>query len=432
MLGSQTAAAQSANVRRVQPLYEAFAVSRIAPRAVLFTTGTALASYVYGWQSMVCTCAALALSLGLYVGAKNRPIARQYLAYALFLLTPFLTSINAINALTGLDPSGAHRYWFGIPFALTALAIFVYKGQLSPTAALLDIAQPIRLYSGPLALPGLSGIPINVSVKRISYYGSWLTLGLFFFFGLAPAFTPFFELKRSLHCLDILVFATTYELYVYFNFAGISFVAFAILRLFGGTAILNFDTPFAARNIIEYWQRWHISLSQVCKTLFFGPLRARIGLGGAVAVVFLASAMWHGTTLNFFLWGCFHAAGWLATYFLMKRNAWGRIAAVAIFPFVVIIGRLIFSELDHNLLLRKLYAVATMELSQPLMLRELTFSRPGLLLIGLAVAVIVGEVTSVRSFRRYRIYRTGWYSIAILILTAFLGAAGIGGVYGTR
>jgi alginate O-acetyltransferase complex protein AlgI len=420
------------DVTRVQSLYQSLVVSKIAPRALLFAGGTAVASYVYGWQSMVSTCAAIALSLGLYAGAKNRPIARRCLAYSLFLLTPFLTSINVINALTGLDPSGAHRYWFGITFALTALAVFVYKGQLSPTVALLDIAQPIRLYSGPLALPGLSGKPINVSVKRILYYGSWLTLGLFFFFGLAPAFTPFFVLKRSLNCLDILAFATAFEFYVYFNFAGISFIAFAILRMFGGAAILNFDTPFAARNIIEYWQRWHISLSQACKTLFFGPLRARIGLGGAVAAVFLASAMWHGTTLNFFIWGCFHATGWLATYFLMKRSALGRIAALAIFPFVVIIGRLMFSELDYDLLLRKLYAVATIEFSEPLMLRELTFTRPDLLLIGFALAVIVGEVTSVRSFRRYRIYRTGWYSIAILVLTALLGAAGIGGVYGTR
>jgi hypothetical protein len=73
-----------------------------------------------------------------------------------------------------------------------------------------------------------------------------------------------------------------------------------------------------------------------------------------------------------------------------------------------------------------------MDVSGPLMLRELTFSKPELFLIGLALAVIVGEVTRARSFRRYRIYRTGWRSIVILILTALLGAAGIGGVYGTR
>ena len=420
------------NVKRVQSLYGALGASGVAPRALLFAAGTAVTSYVYGWQSMVCTCAATGLSLCLYRSAKNRPIARQCLAYLLFMLTPFLTSINAINTLTGLDPSGAHRYWFGITFATTGLAVFVYKGKLSPTAALLDIVQPLRLYSGPLALPGLSGHWVNASVQRILYYGGWLNLGLYFFFGLAPAFIPFFHLKHSLNCIDILAFATAYELYVYFNFAGISFIAFAILRIFGGAAILNFNTPFVARNVIEYWQRWHISLSIICKTLFFGPLRARVGIGGAVAVVFLASAMWHGATLNFLLWGCFHAAGWMLTYFLIRCHAWGRTAAFVILPVVVVIGRLIFSELDHNLLLRKLYAVITMDVSGPLMLRELTFSKPELFLIGLALAVIVGEVTRARSFRRYRIYRTGWRSIVILILTALLGAAGIGGVYGTR
>lgn len=122
----------------------------------------------------------------------------------------------------------------------------------------------------------------------------------------------------------------------------------------------------------------------------------------------------------------------MLTYFLIRCHAWGRTAAFVILPVVVIIGRLIFSELDHNLLLRKLYAVITMDVSGPLMLRELTFSKPELFLIGLALAVIVGEVTRARSFRRYRIYRTGWRSIVILILTALLGAAGIGGVYGTR
>src|SRR5262249_39875614 len=272
----------------------------------------------------------------------NKLAIRRCLAYLLFFLTPFLTSINAINTLTGLNPSGAERYWFGITFASASLAVFIYEGKLSLGAAILQISQPLRLFSGPVAIPYPRVGPKSNTILRLLIYGSWFNLGLFFFFVLAPALTPFFALKMSTNPFDTLVFATIYELYVYFNFAGISFIAYAILRAFGVPAILNFNTPFAARNVIEYWQRWHISLSQVCKLLFFRPIRNLFGLPIAVMAVFLSSAMWHGTSLNFLLWGIFHALGWIVSYALLTRCRYGRVLAIALLPFFVIVGRLIF------------------------------------------------------------------------------------------
>jgi alginate O-acetyltransferase complex protein AlgI len=405
---------------------------KLATTALLFALCTAVACYVYGWQSMIFTYSVATITLLLYKLFNRRPLARELLAYCLFLLTPLLTSINALNTLTGLDPSGAQRYFFGITFASAALGAHVYTSNLRLRSTFLDIVQPIRLYSGPLALPSGMTIRGRLSTRRFAYYGGWLNLGLFFFFGLAPAFLPLLELRRSFNCLDIWLFAAAYELYVYFNFAGISFIAYAVLRISGCDAVLNFNTPFAARNVIEYWQRWHISLSQVCKLLFFGPARARLGLGGAVASVFFASAMWHGTSWNFLLWGIFHASAWLGTYLLVKRSSWGGVLTLLLFPFIVVLGRLLFSEVDPYLLSRKLFSLATMEMSEPLIVRELVFSKSELFLVGLAIAVVAAEVSNLLLFRRYKVYRVGWNSIIILLLTVLFGSAGMGGVYGTR
>jgi len=401
-------------------------------QTALLTLCILAAGYAYGWQSMVFTTMVTALSFTINLTITNSLSARKCLAYLLFFLTPFLTSINAINTLTGLNPSGAERYWFGITFASASLAVFIYEGKLSLDAAIFQISQPLRLFSGPVAIPHPRIGPKPNTILRLLIYGSWFNLGMFFFFVLAPALTPFFALKRSTNPLDTLIFATAYELYVYFNFAGISFVAYALLRAFGVTAVLNFNTPFAARSLIEYWQRWHISLSQVCKLLFFRPIRDRLSLPIAVIAVFLSSAMWHGTSLNFLIWGIFHALGWIVSYALLTRCLYGKILATAILPFFVIIGRLIFSEIDPHLLFIKLGSLMTADLSDPPLVRDIVLSNTAALLLVVALAVIWGEAAKVRSFRRYRIYRTGWNSIALLVFVIFFGSSGLGGIYGAR
>ena len=84
--------------------------------------------------------------------------------------------------------------------------------------------------------------------------------------------------------------------------------------LMGFQIMENFNFPFLSQNITEYWKRWHISLSQWFNQYLYFPLSYHLrtwkkwGTTLSVFVVFLISGIWHGTHLNFVLWGLMHAA----------------------------------------------------------------------------------------------------------------------------
>ncbi|MBY0279397.1 hypothetical protein K2Z84_29015 [Candidatus Binatia bacterium] len=111
--------------------------------------------------------------------------------------------------------------------------------------------------------------------------------------------------------------AAFYTLYMYVNFAGYMDVAIGVARLYGFHLPENFDHPFAAGSMLDFWTRWHITLSAWFRTYLFNPLlRAltrRWGSGtsgpylGVVAylVTFWVMGLWHGSTPIFVLYGSF-------------------------------------------------------------------------------------------------------------------------------
>jgi D-alanyl-lipoteichoic acid acyltransferase DltB (MBOAT superfamily) len=129
-------------------------------------------------------------------------------------------------------------------------------------------------------------------------------------------------------------------------------IAWALMRLIGIKAPRNFRQPFGARSIIDYWQRWHISLSIILKKLFFEKFKPLLGTYCAVFIVFLISAIWHGISINFFLWGLAHTIFWCLSHYLSKANY--KIFNYFLMIFGIVIGRIIFSEIDLMILLSKL------------------------------------------------------------------------------
>ena len=117
--------------------------------------------------------------------------------------------------------------------------------------------------------------------------------------------TEFFFLIESTDVVSSIIFAAIFEIFVYANFCGLSLLLFGLFGLFGYRIPLNFNQPFSSRNIIEFWRGWHTSLSKVLKVLFYKPLRKKRSLFIALIGVYIASAMWHGVTLNFFCGVCF-------------------------------------------------------------------------------------------------------------------------------
>lgn len=140
--------------------------------------------------------------------------------------------------------------------------------------------------------------------------------------GLAPAVGSMFALPEP-GGLDTWLAAVLFSVQIYFDFAGYTDVARGSARLFGVDLLPNFRTPYFARNVQEFWNRWHMSLSSWIKDYLYFPLAltpriARLlGAGGLALVTMLVMGLWHGPSWHFVLWGGYH--GVLLALYLKLR-----------------------------------------------------------------------------------------------------------------
>jgi len=151
--------------------------------------------------------------------------------------------------------------------------------------------------------------------------------------------------------------ALAYTFQLYYDFSGYSDMAIGISRLFGVKLPLNFDSPYKAVNIIEFWRRWHMSLSRFLRDyLYFalggnrkGPARRYLNLMATM----LLGGLWHGAGWTFVIWGTLHGL------YLVINHAWhqarkalgqdlnrstslGRFSGMALTFLVVVIGWVFF------------------------------------------------------------------------------------------
>lgn len=111
----------------------------------------------------------------------------------------------------------------------------------------------------------------------------------------------------SLSSLDCLVVMLSYTLQMYFDFSGYSDMAIGLGKLFNIDIPQNFNSPYKAVNILDYWKRWHITLTRFLTKYIYFPLggsrrgEARTYLN--ILIVYILSGMWHGAGWNYLLWG---------------------------------------------------------------------------------------------------------------------------------
>ena len=133
----------------------------------------------------------------------------------------------------------------------------------------------------------------------------------------APAFDPHAE-ALSLFLAWGGVLAYTFQLY--FDFSGYSDMAIGLSRLFGVRLPLNFNSPYKASNISDFWRRWHMTLSRFLRDYLYiplggnrhGPLRRHFSL----MTTMVLGGLWHGAGWNFVVWGALHGA------YLVVNHAW--------------------------------------------------------------------------------------------------------------
>ncbi len=136
------------------------------------------------------------------------------------------------------------------------------------------------------------------------------------------------------HWIDLFVAMLFYYLFLYCNFSGFCDMAIGAAGLIGIPVAENFDSPFAARNVRDFWNRWHITLSHYMRDVLFsplskflvraaGPANANHAIAVTIAVVFILVGVWHGVGWNFAAYGAAHALGVVGNhYYTIGLKKW--------------------------------------------------------------------------------------------------------------
>ena len=148
---------------------------------------------------------------------------------------------------------------------------------------------------------------------------------------------PATQLSTSLSWLAVLAFT----LQIYFDFSGYSDMAIGMGRMLGFHFLENFNYPYEAKTITDFWSRWHISLSTWFKEYVYIPLGGnRKGVPRQILnifIVWLLTGFWHGASWNFVLWGLYYAVLLIIEKLFLRKfleklpSIVGRIYSIAIF-----------------------------------------------------------------------------------------------------
>ncbi|HVC43761.1 MAG TPA: MBOAT family O-acyltransferase [Candidatus Binataceae bacterium] len=135
-----------------------------------------------------------------------------------------------------------------------------------------------------------------------------------------PIVNPLFDRTMPLGFCDAWGGALAFALEIYFDFSGYSDMAIGLARMFGVKFPENFDSPYQARSIIQFWRRWHITLSFFLRDYLYiplggnrhGPLRRDLNL----FITMVLGGLWHGASWTFVIWGTLHGV------FLWINHVW--------------------------------------------------------------------------------------------------------------
>lgn len=134
-----------------------------------------------------------------------------------------------------------------------------------------------------------------------------------------------------------------YTLQIYFDFSGYSDVALGIEKMLNLEPVLNFNSPYKAKTVGEFWNRWHMSLTRFFTRYVYIPLggsrKGKVRTYINTMIVFLISGLWHGANWTFILWGFFH--GLFMTIEKIVKDVWKAVSGFQIKnPIILFIGKI--------------------------------------------------------------------------------------------
>lgn len=323
-----------------------------------------LASYFfYGWASpafmaLLLVSSAIDFVCGGKIGALPVEAERSRRAWLIVSIATNLSllgffkyfnfAIDSYNAILGLAGLGSAQADVALRVALPlgisfytfqsmSYSLDIYRGRARPLKSVIDFALYVSLFPQLVAGPIIRFSELADQLRERTHTFEKFARGVAFFglgmakkillanpcgFAADAAFNA-----GSLNVLDAWTGVTAYAFQIYFDFSGYSDMAIGLGLMFGFVFPKNFNSPYLADSITDFWRRWHISLSTWLRDYLYlplggnrkGPARTYVNL----AIVMLLGGLWHGAAWNFVVWGGIHGVWLAAERALGKRSPYG-------------------------------------------------------------------------------------------------------------
>ncbi len=235
-------------------------------------------------------------------------------------------------------------------------------GGYGPLQYALFVSFFPQLIAGPIVhhremMPQFARAAGRLTAANVSVGLTVLAIGLFkkavLADGIAPYASSAFAAAEQGARPDLLAAwggALAYTFQIYFDFSGYSDMAIGAALIFGITLPLNFNSPYKATSIIEFWRRWHMTLSRFLRDYLYIPLGGnRRGSGwryGNLMITMLLGGLWHGAGWTFLVWGGLHGlyltAAHLTRTVFGERQPLGRVGGWLLTMVAVVVAWVFF------------------------------------------------------------------------------------------
>src|SRR3954470_15290091 len=252
-------------------------------------------------------------NLGLLAVFKYTGFVAENLNAALGL---FGASKQLVPVLHLVLPVGISFY----TFKAMSYAIDVYRGEARPMRRFTDymcfeaffpdlVAGPIIRYAAMEEQMRIRQHTLDKFARGVAFFALGMAKKILLANPMGHIADTAFA-AGPLHWYDAWFGVTGYAFQIYFDFSGYSDMAVGLALMMGFVLIQNFDSPYQADSITDFWRRWHISLSTWLRDYLYIPLGGnRLGEGRTyvnLMTVMLLGGLWHGASWNFVLWGAIH------------------------------------------------------------------------------------------------------------------------------
>ncbi|MGH9045088.1 MAG: MBOAT family O-acyltransferase [Acidimicrobiales bacterium] len=236
-------------------------------------------------------------------------------------------------------------------FMAISYVVDVYRGRI-------DVARPVdlaaylcffpHLIAGPIVrgeelLPQLRlrHNPAAVDFSR----GIWMVMSGLFKKVVISSYVssaivqPVFSAPSAHSAPEVIFAAWGYAIQIYCDFSGYTDIAIGLALLLGVRFPVNFDAPYTARNLQDFWRRWHITLSRWLRDYLYIPLGGGRGSNAQVTrnimITMVLGGLWHGANWTFIVWGTLHGVGQVVGHLRRRRRLERGLPAMADGPWRV-------------------------------------------------------------------------------------------------